>query len=96
MTKCQEDRSVDWSRVRSKDPVASMRAAIVRYVGGYRGERTEPVTTAQIRRHFRATPIEFLQNALTDAVVRGEVVALQRNLRSGRLYNGVCVYNVAS
>jgi hypothetical protein len=90
----QDDGRIDWSGV-GGDATAKMRAAIVRYVRGYRGGgRKTPVTEQQILRQFRSTPEEFVKAALLEAEDLGEVEPSYRSALGASRARGVRVYEV--
>lgn len=91
MSKKQDDGRIDWSAVKG-DAAAQMRAAIVRYVRGYRGGRSNLVTEAQILRQFRGTPQAFVKAALLEAVTRGEIQASPRSALGACRARGAYVY----
>jgi hypothetical protein len=88
----QQDRRVDFTKVKG-DQGAQMRAAIFRFVRGYRGERKNNVTRAQILKHFAATPADFVEGAISDACARGDLNCFPRSI--GRRARGGYVYEVA-
>lgn len=92
MTKAQEDARIDWSKV--PDPETSFREALVRFIGGYRGPRKEPVTTAQVLRFFAQTPPLFVNNGLIDAVLHDRVRCGPRSLKSRKSSKTATVYEV--
>jgi hypothetical protein len=88
-TKAQEDRATDWSRVRRPD--VAMQNALLRFVRGYRAERENGVTQLQVRKHFRATPWDFVNEALL-CLIADERIDVRRNGLSRRA--GIRYYHV--
>lgn len=64
-------RNIDYYGV--KDARASMQRALVRFIGGIKGPRENPVTTKQVLAWFHGTPAEFVKEALFDATMAGEI-----------------------
>jgi hypothetical protein len=90
MTKSQDDRRLDFSQGFGprNDPKTSMKSALVRFVGGYRGPRENAVNARQIREHFRATPWTFVNDVLLDMIARGELRCCRNGLsrQAGTVY----------
>ena len=78
MTKAQEDRRTDFAAVRGSN--TAMRSALRRLVRGYRGERSSPVTTRQIRNHFAATGWDTVNGAILDMLADGELDCAKSSL----------------
>ncbi len=77
------------------DGAAALQKQIVRFVGGIRGPRENPVTDRQINKWFRSTPESFVDDQLFAVCNDGRVRACRRSLSSGRRWNGVSVYELA-
>lgn len=79
-------RSVDWSGTKGtpKERLGSLERQIVRFVGGIRGPRENPVTKVQILRWFRCTPEEFVGQAIMEAVANDRIRVSRNGIRHGR------------
>jgi len=86
-------RMIDWSAVKSPDNKAAMRRQILRFVGGIRGERKNEVTKKQILAWFRATPPDFVDEAIWDAL-REDEIDVRRTALLNRRANGRSVYEL--
>jgi hypothetical protein len=74
------------------DARAAMGRAIIKFVSGIRGPRTNPVTRKQIDDWFVATDKDFLGSVLLDLIADGKVKMGPRSLGSSRKFNGSYVY----
>ncbi len=50
-----------------------MQRAILRFVGGYKAARVNPVTQRQIRNHFAATRWEFVSDTMYDLIATDQL-----------------------
>ena len=76
------------------DGAKSCRTEIVRFVRGIRRPRQAPVTAKQIINWMRATPAEFVQEQIDEAILLGKIAIRQKSLSSGRRFNGSYVYEI--
>lgn len=67
---------------------------LLSFIGGLKGPRKNPVTTAQIKKRFARQDWDFVNNCLFDLIGEKKISVFNRSLSSGRRYNGVCVYQV--
>ena len=89
-------RMIDYSAPNLKvDGAVALQKQIVRFVGGIKGERENPVTDRQINKWFRSTPDNFIDDQLFAVCIDGRVRACRRSMSSGRRWNGVSVYELA-
>ncbi len=69
-------RCIIWSEVKG-DAAAKMQAQICRYVGGLHKPRATGVTKKQILHWFYATPPEFIETAITELLLRKELLRVK-------------------
>lgn len=74
------------------DGAKSCQAEIVRFVRGIRGPRSAPVTAAQIKKWMRATPADFVDAQIDNALTSGKIRIFPRSLGSTRRASGGYVY----
>lgn len=74
------------------DPRAALGQAIIKFIGGIRGPRANPVTRKQIEDWFIATDKAFLGSVLLDLTGEGKVKMGPKSLGSSRKFNGSYVY----
>ena len=74
------------------DGAKSCQAEIVRFVRGIRGPRSAPVTAAQIKKWMRATPADFVDTQIDNALISGKIRIFPRSLGSTRRASGGYVY----
>lgn len=86
-------QAIDYSCPAVKgDGAKSCQAEIVRFVRGIRGPRSTPVTAAQIKKWMRATPADFVDAQIDNALISGKIRILPRSLGSTRRASGGYVY----
>jgi len=68
---------------------------IVRFVTGIRRPRKAPVSAAQIRAWFKATPDDFVNNQMDAALAAGRIRIVHKSLSSSRRANGAYAYEPA-
>lgn len=83
------DYSADGLKV---DGAKACQREIVRFVRGVRGSRKTQVTAAQIVKWFRATPEDFVQAQIDEALLEGRIRISPRSLGSTRRASGTYVY----
>ena len=67
---------------------------VVRFVGGIKAPRQEPVTGKQIADWFAGTKRAYVDGVLTELVTDGALVISPRSLGSSRRAAGVYVYTL--
>lgn len=75
-----------------KDGRAALGRMILKFVGGIRAPRQNPVTRKQIETWFRATDKAFLNEVILELIGDGRLMISTRSLNSNRRSNGGYVY----
>jgi hypothetical protein len=82
-SRTHDSRRIDFSKLKG-DALTKMRLALLRFVGGIRGERKTEVDTRQIRRWFSGTPAGCSLRDVWDCQPRDDAeVATVRTAQSG-------------
>lgn len=93
----QTAHAIDYSSPSIKgDGAAMAQSEVVRFVRGIRGPRKAPVTAAQIKKWFRATPADFIDAQIDAALLAGRIRIYPRSLGSSRRASGAYVYEAVT